>query len=82
MASKPLTADNLFDILHRADLEHDSNTGDNNNDRVTFLEQALELLEKNGLLKEYAEGLLDVFDDLDEYAGLHQILGHDAPRES
>lgn len=77
--NKKLTADSLYAVLHRADLEHDSNTGENNNDRIDFLEQALDLLEKNGLLRQYTEGLLETFGELDEYAGLYRLLGRKAP---
>lgn len=82
MAQKPLTADNLYDILHRGDLEHDSNTGECNNDRIVFLEQALALLEKHGLLANYASGLLETFGELPEYNDLYTILGRDIPEES
>ena len=72
MAPKPLNASNLYDILHRADLEHDSMTGEGNNDRVTFLEEALAMLEKNKLLMEFAENIAERFAEIPEYVALHQ----------
>jgi len=81
VTAKPLTADLLYDILHRADLEHDSSTGGCNNDRVIFLEEALLLLGSQDLLTPFVEALVEKFAGIDHYQPLHQFCYLDVLEE-